>query len=294
VNQNVGFRIEHRIKTWGEALMRCRVRRDFSHKDLADRLNVSKAQIKAWENNEGQPDALQLKKLYASISWLRGFEGLLEQPHGLSVGARPPEPSAPPPTPAERASIAEIEAPEAPPKSFGEALRRQRLKEGLDQDDLGELVGVSGPIISNWELGKHYMVRENFDKLCTLMPELRAAPMPFARSIAKPVGWPRSEETAVLADRLVESAVQARLQVENLPPIDQVAGPGAGAQMVVDREALAYGRALLEVALARAALAAAQERLRLAESNGALQEGMLKEAANRVARETNEPGEGQS
>lgn len=291
MNQNMGFRIEHRITSWGEALMRCRVRRGFSHKDLADRVNVSKAQIKSWEENQGQPDALQLKKLYASISWLRGFEGLLDEPHGLSVGERQADPAAgsypvPPPTPAERATIAEMEAPEEPPKSFGEALRRRRLKEGLDQDDLGELIGVSGPIISNWELGKHYMVRANYDKLCALMPELRLAPLPFARSIAKPVGWVRVEEPLPpeAQEELADAVAQA-WPPGRLPPVSNE---------VVDREALAYGRALLEVALARAALAAAQERLRLAETNGALQEGMLKEAAARAAQETKEPGEGQS
>lgn len=42
---------------------------------------------------------------------------------------------------------------DATPVRLGDLLRRARLDAGLDQKQLGALLGVSGGTISNWELG---------------------------------------------------------------------------------------------------------------------------------------------
>lgn len=50
---------------------------------------------------------------------------------------------------------------------FGGKLKEIRLSRGLTQRELGERIGVSGNLVSNWEMGGHGMPRlELFRMLC--------------------------------------------------------------------------------------------------------------------------------
>lgn len=89
-------------------------------------------------------------------------------------------------------SSAAAPAPPAPapsaPKTFGEALRRAREVEGLTQEELGQFVGVTQPVVSKWELDEFAPIQKHLEALRDLLPALKTAPAPDSRDIEKPVG----------------------------------------------------------------------------------------------------------
>lgn len=176
-----------KVTTFGQALALLREERGYSHRELSNRACCSKADLKAWERGEGFPSAIQFKRLWGSVPRLWGFVDML--PHEASqearaekkkdeapVAVRLPEP--------EEEKI--VEPP--PPKSFGEALRRARLREGLDQHEVADMLSVEQGSVSRWELDTNAPIADHHRKLCDLMPGLKNAPKPVTREIEKPAG----------------------------------------------------------------------------------------------------------
>ncbi len=94
------------------------------------------------------------------------------------------------PLPAQLAPLAEA-APERP-RAFAEALRFDRVREGLAQDEVAELMKVTPQAVGAWELGVNVPIQMHYDLLVLLFPELAKTPPPPSRDIDKPSGGPGS------------------------------------------------------------------------------------------------------
>lgn len=182
--------------TFGEMLRRERQRLGLAHRDLAARCSVSRQVVAGWEADAARPNRVQLKKLFGSVRQLRHYVHLLRD-EALEAGAREDADEAADPLPSQ---VEPTPPPaEAPPATFREAIRRARLREGLDQQDVGDLLGVTQSTVSTWERGEATPVRSHVERLVELFPELATAPPPGARDIEKPSGprgwkFPRDEE----------------------------------------------------------------------------------------------------
>lgn len=168
-----------KIPTFSEALRQTRTDRGYSHRDLSDRVGARQEVIRQWEAGETIPNAQQLKRLYGTLPRLQFYDSLLPrgQPPTLEgKQADSPGPSTLPPDPF------------VTPKTFGEALRRARVAEGLDQDGLGSLLDVTGQAVSAWELDVANPILAHYDQLTILFPSLALAPKPHAQDIDKPDG----------------------------------------------------------------------------------------------------------
>ena len=181
--------------TFGEALKRVRMDYGYSHAKVAVLIGKSKDVIKEWENGESFPVGRDIARLKGNMPKIQPWMSLIPRmPKRLGeltdiqidqvVDALvPPEP--PPELPTHPA-----------PKTFGAWLAMERLSEGVDQEELGELLGVTGQAVSAWETEKAVPVKENYDRLLALFPALVRAPEPEWRDIPKPdggAGIPRNE-----------------------------------------------------------------------------------------------------
>jgi transcriptional regulator with XRE-family HTH domain len=182
--------------TFGTLMKTEREKQGLSHREIAVRVGVDREVIKQWEKDEQVPDRQQLKRLFGSMQRLRHFVHLLprevQNQAAFDMTLNGQE------MPAQYAAIVE-EAPAAP-KTFAEALRRERLSEGLDQEEMGELFGVTSQAVSAWEREVAVPVQAHYEALCELFPMLGRAPKPEVRNIPKPDGGrgqekPRTTET---------------------------------------------------------------------------------------------------
>lgn len=205
------------IATFGDILRSERLKFNMSYSDVAPRAGVSRDTVKQWEENKGWPDRAQLKRLFGSFRRLRHFVHLL--PQQLANQAQADASNDGEALPSQLAPV--MPAPEPPARTFGGALRLLRLEEGLSQTELGELVGVVGTAVTEWERDGCVPVQENYDKLLELLPKLALAARPDSRDIAKPVGRAgRRDESApiVMAEDPLNNII------ESAPP--KLAPPG--------------------------------------------------------------------
>lgn len=179
-------RLENGAKrdSFGEHLRRERMARVVSHFEVGQRCGVAKEVVKQWELDRAAPNRYELQKLLDLFPSLQrsvppDWGGFYAETSHLVDG---PPPSAP-------------EAPEA--KTFGEALARERLREGMTQDELAELLDVSGQAVSHWEIDRNAPVLAHYTALLDLFPDLALAPEPPTQDIDKPNGG-EGVERAVL------------------------------------------------------------------------------------------------
>ena len=170
--------------TFGGMLKIERQKQGLSHRDIAVRCGVDRDTAREWEEDLAAPDRFELKKLFGTVQRLRHYVHLL--PGALIDHAREDARAAEDPLPSQLAPVAPPSEP--PPTSFREALRRARIREGLDQGDLADLVGVVSQAVSAWETGAASPVLDNFEKLVGLFPELGDFPPDNVRDIDKPAG----------------------------------------------------------------------------------------------------------
>jgi transcriptional regulator with XRE-family HTH domain len=150
----------------GDLIKRERVRMELSHRDVAERCGAGTAQVAAWEAGRAIIDPRSWARLKGSLPILRAagavWRAALHERGGACIVDEPPEPpessAAPPP-------IMPPDIPDpAKQRSFGAALRVARLNEGLRQEDLGELLGVSASAVGSWELEKSTPVLDNWTR----------------------------------------------------------------------------------------------------------------------------------
>lgn len=205
-----------KLTTFGQALRHERERLGLTYRDLSVRCGADRDTVKSWENDETVPDRLELKKLFGSMSVLRHFVHLLPTQE-MQQNAH---------TDLARAGFDKVpqlfpvvsEVPPPPPSTFGEALRRARIHEGLDQDELAELLRVTGQAVSAWETGKNVPIRDHYEPLCELFPALRNGPQPtLIRDIEKPMPGPKSiQDVSVYAE--LDAATPPALITEPVSP----------------------------------------------------------------------------
>lgn len=192
------------IKSFSQALITVRIEQGLSHRDVADRCGKAKQLVKDWEDGIAIPNTQTLKRLYSTFPKLRHFTHLLPAVEIHRYGKRamdamdaigmalekPGEaqalPGWYPPMSSDKEELPpELKYPPRP-KTFSENLRYLRLKEGMDQGDVGELLGVTSGAVGHWEKGTNLPILDHFTKLLQLFPALKDGPQPETRDIMKP------------------------------------------------------------------------------------------------------------
>jgi transcriptional regulator with XRE-family HTH domain len=168
--------------SFGDILRREREAMGASWNDVSNNCGATKKQVAAWEHDEEIPNPLQLHKLCGMFRRLRFFAHTVSTSSTYQRAVKDLRPLAteqlPPPP----------ELPDAP-KTFGEALRQARVHEGMDQAEVGELMGVTGQAVSAWESGENVPVETHYQKLLDVFGDwLKDAPAPPSRPIPPPSG----------------------------------------------------------------------------------------------------------
>lgn len=207
-----------------EALMRERARLQLSRREVADQCGVAQGVVKRWERGEAIPSTQQFKRLVGMMVRLAphapdwGWAGaavvdgrMLQQREEMAASLKELRES-------------HVEPPRPPPQSFGDGLRRVREDNEITQDELGELLGVSGAAVSAWETDTNCPVQPNLDKLCEVMPELRAGfecgaikrpasqdrPVPVGSNGRPPGQYPRASTIDTALAMAIESSEDER------------------------------------------------------------------------------------
>lgn len=200
--------------SFGLHLRRAREQARLTFNDVANRCGVSKETARRWEADELLPTRQELKRICGSIrqmkhhldAWQKAarvdqgdWDGIVE---GAIDSLREPE--------TEELETFGAPGPDLasePPRTFGEALARLRLREGMTQEELAELMGVARSAVSHWEGNNAVPVLDHYERLCDLLPELRIAPEPPTRDTDKPVGNPGGDDQ----DETKEESMSQRL-----------------------------------------------------------------------------------
>lgn len=154
--------------------------RGFSMNVLSKLVSVPEGVIRQWEDGEALPTRSQYGKVCRQIRAMRRYPPLTF----ASVRRRPVDAG----ECAEDRSLVVVAGAVEEPATFGRALRHEREQEGMDQDELGALLDVTGQAVSAWETGRTSPVRPNYEALLTLFPALREAPEPDWRNMDVPDG----------------------------------------------------------------------------------------------------------
>lgn len=258
---------QSRITTFGQAIALVRARHGHTHHNVADFVHVKASRVKDWEQGRAVPNAHEVTLLCKMMASLRFYRELLPRPVLKSLPASPADPSA-------TLERQVLEAPEPAPKTFGEALRRARLAEGLGQAEVAELLNVEQGTVSRWELDRNPPVRDLYRALCEIFPSLKQAPSPDSRDIDKPEG-----------NHLGNGGSPNPV----VPPITQpiqiaphASTPATPAPTPLEELGRAYAQALAAKAEADAAVPRARETLRLAEEAAATALARCNEAHARL------------
>lgn len=142
--------------------------------------SVSQATYRSWEDGTATPTRSEFGRLCLSIRRIRCYP---PETFGWATGSpkKAPRPAAPDPV---------MPKPSGRPRTFGDHLRVAREADGATQDEVGAVIGdgVTGQAVGAWELNKAVPVREHYEALLVLFPDLRTAPEPDWRDIAPPSG----------------------------------------------------------------------------------------------------------
>lgn len=193
-------------RTFGEDLQQIRLSKRESVQKLGKEINASKGLIRAWEADEAVPTGLHVLKLFAWAPILRRWDlRALEK----ARENRAPIPSSPRSDPGGIGQNYDQDAP-APESdrgldlhglSFYAALRVVRIEEGLTQDELGDLLQVTGQAVAAWENGVNNISEEMYLRVLELLPQMAAVPRPSITVINKPSGpmGPTGERVIIAA-----------------------------------------------------------------------------------------------
>jgi transcriptional regulator with XRE-family HTH domain len=122
--------------TFGENVRRARIEKAWSQAELGEKLGVGQGTISNWELGRGEPDRNQKIRLREILG--------LRQSESKAVSAGSSDKKAGQTQQAETAEQA----------TFGESIRRARIKNAWSQSELGGKLGVGQGTISNWETGR--------------------------------------------------------------------------------------------------------------------------------------------
>jgi transcriptional regulator with XRE-family HTH domain len=157
------------MSDFSEALVRERVKYQKTRDQVADMCGVSKAVVKRWEAGESVPNRGQFKALCNILR--RMAHHLPSWPATITADSQ------------ELKDIARtwdtVEAkdptPRPPAVSFGTGLRRVREENEVSQEAIAQILELHPTAIGQWERDETVPVRENFNKILEVLPELRVA-----------------------------------------------------------------------------------------------------------------------
>jgi transcriptional regulator with XRE-family HTH domain len=118
----------------GENIKKARLKAGLTQQELGDRLNVKRQALCNWENGYREPRTSQLEKI---------ADALGVTIDSLAKGIDTPNTNAS--TTQDRLSEEEIKA------RIGERIKKARLKAGLTQQELGNMVNVKPQTVGGWE-----------------------------------------------------------------------------------------------------------------------------------------------
>jgi len=218
--------------TFHDALMRERARMQIDRRTVADRCGVGENVVKRWERGEAIPSRQQFKRL---VTMLRRVA-----PHIPEWGTFADEIVTGEDAPEreeyqgharrENERLDKIGADlRPPPESFGAGLRRVREENEVTQDELGEVLGLTGGAVGYWERDNAMPIQVNLDKLYTVLPELKAGVETGAikRPVSKDMEMPGPVPGAPRAssvDTMLEMAIE-QSEAERERPVEIIRCP---------------------------------------------------------------------
>ncbi len=122
----------------GRRIQELRKKKGVSQFDLAERLAVSQSLVSQWERGVGAPAGEQIRQLESILGRIPGVDG---------AGSA--------------AAIVEELA--------GDKIKERRINNGLKQKELAEKMGVSQPLVSQWEVGRQKPSREQIARLQSIL-----------------------------------------------------------------------------------------------------------------------------
>lgn len=280
----------------GELIRRARVSRDLTHRDVAQQVGVDKERVAQWEAGENVPRGREWPRLRGMMNLLDAARLVWQAAinEAESRAATAPEVKREEEQIAKEVSGTNGNVPDVPalpdPRvqtSFGAALRVARLNLGFTQDELGQLIDISGSTISCWETGT-IPVLDNWNRLVDALPELKDCAPPGVRDINRPgrpmgpLAFPTPTSMQLAAPRVTQATPPQGVPVvpQPVPPLPQPPSPMATYARPeperkfvsptptdpIDLAGIEYARALREKAKAQLAALEAADRLKRAEA----------------------------
>ncbi len=168
--------------SWGLTLKREREAAGRTVASCCDGVSVKQNRWRAFEEGSELPSKPEYHRMCLQLRRMRLFP---PPAYADKVKRDDPNPAEDPIPPAPPLPLPPMQA---APKTWGEALRRERELEKMSQDEIAKLVGVTQTTVSAWEQNHTVPVRENYERLCQLFPRLRELAEPGSRDIDKPSG----------------------------------------------------------------------------------------------------------
>ncbi len=216
--------------------------------EIAKNAGISEATYREWESGVSAPTRVQLRRMRHAIR----LEPQLPTPTPPAtvmgqafaragvVAVASPTPVVEPVPPA---PIVEVKPPAPPPpaepadapnngrgwRAFGVALRSERQREGLIQSALGDILGVHGTTVGQWEGGDIHPLRKHYDALVALLPRLAEVHV----STADMKGWEKP-------GRAAGATASAPALLPAPAPTAAPAAGGGDPLSAIDRVILAY------------------------------------------------------
>jgi ribosome-binding protein aMBF1 (putative translation factor) len=279
-------------KQLAELIQRARVARERTHRDLANKCNVSQDVVRNWETGDAIPNGREWAKLKgnlyslgaAQLVWREAIRAQVAEEVARSEPPREPEREADPYIveafeQARQAKVDDLVAreedeedeeevgqpqnPNEPPPpplevpsaqpSFGQALRVARINLGFTQEELGVLIDTGGSTVSTWENEMSMPTADNWRRLTTALPELKDCTPPGLREV-------RYNGTTSGPRYARPRTVEPRSDDPRAEPprVDVRVGP---TEANIAKAGVEYAQSLREVTVANERLRIAQEEL---------------------------------
>lgn len=194
-------------QTFGQTLRAVRMEMGLGYHEVSDQAGVSKKELRSWERDEARPTPQQFKRLAGLMKRLEPLKYQLvhsdavEYQMATEVARRAEAGDDLRILPA-RFEVVAGPNPigvvlQAAPASFSDGLAYWRKYEGLTQQEIAELCGVTDSSVADWESGRNTPVRVNWEKLHELFPKLHE---PDWKDRPVPVGNRYGTIDGVIAD----------------------------------------------------------------------------------------------
>lgn len=158
---------------FAKALIKERGTYGASRHQVADHCGVSVGKVEEWEKGTAVPDVATFKRLCGMFRRLNASPPNWTTARIATIGDRVAQQQALKIEPKPESKPAPIVVSSAEPEKFGRALQRIRKANGISTQQLGELIGVGGTAVCNWESCANFPATITVEKLYEVLPELK-------------------------------------------------------------------------------------------------------------------------